>query len=204
MSKRKADQHWSGYNLNYFKRLVKEQQEKSMESVESTAVYPNSDLGMSYEDNTDSADFQRSPELTSPSDIESIDTSSDTDFDFCDVCLSSDDEEIVNTSTKRSLSDDLAALVVKRRWHDREENELLHVLNDHNVDEGNVPKTKAKLLNTPKENINTRQILGGSFYYYGIQKALLRRSHLLKSLDHIELDIGIDGARLYHASTLNI
>lgn len=210
MSKRKSDQHWSGYNPNYFKRLVKEQQEKVLDVVRNSgnALYPNLNETQNQENNNPD-DFQCSSELTSPSDTESNFTSdnyTDSDVDLSDIsCPSSDDEEIVkNTVKKRSLSGDLAALVVKRRWHDREVNELLHVLNDHKVDEGKVPKTKAKLLNTPKEKINAREIAGGSFYYYGIRKALLRRAHLLKDLDHIELDIGIDGARIYHSSTLQM
>ena len=61
---------------------------------------------------------------------------------------------------KRSLSHDLASLVVKKRWPDRDGNDLLHELHDHKVDQHNLPKTKAKLLNTPKEKIVAASIGG--------------------------------------------
>lgn len=57
---------------------------------------------------------------------------------------------------------------------------------------------------TPKEKIFVRKIIGGSYYYRGIGKALKERAHLLKDLNHIVLDIGIDGASIFHSSHLQI
>lgn len=211
MSKRKSDSHWSGYNRNYFKRLVKKQQEKFFEVVQNSDVV-DSNLVSNHLPNEEteynSDETEHSSESTSENEARSSFTEYISDFesDTSELSYPSSDEEENLTKLKRpvrkQLSDDLASLVVKKRWEDRGVNELLRVLNNHDVK--NVPKTKDKLLSTPKEKINVRPIAGGSFHYYGIRKALLRRTHLLKDLDHIEIDIGIDGARLYHSSPLQI
>lgn len=207
MSKRKSENdHWSGYNRNYFKRLVKNEQIKYLEEAcKSENIIPDP-LSLPDVENVSPDDTDISSDL---SDTESNLTHTDHLTQVENSSYSSsdddDDDEMSKPPTKKpSLSDDLASLAVKNRWSDQDVHDLLHTLNKHDVEEGNLPKTKAKLLNTPKEKISATSIAGGSFYYYGIRKALMRRAHLLKDLEHIELDIGIDGARLYHSSPLQI
>lgn len=130
---------------------------------------------------------------------------SDSDDEFYNASFTFDEEEfssdISEIGEDNPLAKDLAAFVVRRRIHTRATDDLLHVLNQNDV---RVPKTHQNFTKTPKEKINVRKIVGGSYYYRGIRKALKERAHLLKDLNPIVLDIGIDGASLFHSSHLQI
>lgn len=209
MSKRAADKHWSGYSSGYFNKLVKKEQEKFLHFV-------RSDDDDNLNSPTHDATILQSNEVAGPSGITSNSTNtisessegdlSDLDENFYDVPFSISDEEgfssdISEVDNDNPLAKDLASFVVRRHIRTRATDDLLRVLNNNNV---RVPRTHQNLTKTPKEKINVRKMVGGSYYYRGIGKALKERAHLLKDLDHIILDIGIDGASLFHSSHLQI
>lgn len=207
MSKRAADKHWSGYSSGYFNKLVRIDHEKFLQSVQSGDGYnlnlPLYDAESPTGQSNEVQDRSQFNDRISESSGENL---SDLDEDFYNVPLNLSDEEGFSSDVSandddNALARDLASFVVRRRVHTRATDDLLHVLNNHSV---RVPKTHEKLTKTPKEKINVRKIVGGSYYYRGIGKGLKERAHLFKDLGHIVLDIGIDGASLFHSSHLQI
>lgn len=203
MSKRKNSQHWSGYDKKHFKQLVNEEDDDFMSQIPQTSSEKQSTT--------------TKPVVVHPveSDSESL-SDSETQFDeYSDVVWEEFLCEIENSfecdnqgessqnNIKKDLATDLAGFVVRKGRPTRDTTELLHILNNHNVE--GLPKTRNNLLKTPKEKIEQRPLSGGgTFYYRGIRKSLEARKHLLSDCDEIVLDVGIDGARPFKASKIDL
>lgn len=154
---------------------------------------PPSNSNLFSSDDESDADF----ELVSD---EEDNTSYLTQSNTCDI------ENLVNFEVNHgsSLSKDLAVMFVRKQTPVSHVNGILKILNDHKEDVIKVPKTRATLVKTPKAKISTRPLKSGSEYYRGIRKALQNRARLIKNLNEIEIDIGIDGAKLYNSSKAQI
>lgn len=204
MSKRKSNEHWSGYDKKNFKQLVDEEDNSFMSQIpKSTTITTSSvehpviveDIDPLTESETQLND---SSEMVWEEFLSEIEKSFE-----CDCLLQGQSSELAKNNTKKDLATDLAGFVVRKGRPTRDATELLHILNDHNIKD--LPKTRNNLLKVPKEKIEQRVLSGGgTFYYRGIRKSLESRKYLLVDLDHIELDVGIDGARPFKASKLDL
>lgn len=207
MSKRKLIEDLAGEsNVNSYKRLV---HQNYLQYLQNVGAYKDAGppLVSVYEYNKEgvcgapSISNNKLSESSFEQDCDDSDDDSDDDahdniFYLTDDYDSSEDKH----TNKPSLSDDLAVLFVKKQMHVSHVNGVLEVLNKHKDEAIRVPKTRATLVKTPKEKITTRALPNGSEHYYGLKKALKNRGHLLKDLTEIEIDIGIDGAKLHKSS----
>lgn len=205
MSKRRSNEHWSGYNKKYFKQLVDEEHNSFMSQIPQSATMSTSII--THVDVPEEVDppCESESQLNDSSEKVWEDLLSEIEMSYdCDCLLEEDhSSELPKRQVKIDLATDLAGFVVRKGRPTRDTTELLHILNDHDIKE--VPKTRNKLLKTPKEKIEQRVLSsGGTYYYRGIRKALEARKHLLVELDHIMLDVGIDGARVFKSSRLDL
>lgn len=201
MSKRRSNEHWSGYDKKYFKQLVDEEDKCFMSQIPQSAAMTASTVGHPVVvDEIDESENQlnESSEMVWEELLSEIEKSYE-----CDCVLQGQSSEIPKSKTKNDLASDLAGFTVRKGRPSRDTTELLHILNSHKIKD--LPKTRNSLLKTPKEKIEQRLLRGGgTFYYRGIRKSLELRKHLLVELDHIEIDIGIDGARPFKSSKLDL
>lgn len=129
----------------------------------------------------------------------------------------SDEEKCESDYLRPSLKGDLASFVVRRGTPVSHVNEFLNILHKHkdNPNLQDLPRSHNSLMQTSKNKIEVRSIptkpssksgptTFGSLYYRGIATALTKRKELIKDLDRIIIDIGIDGANKYVSSKLTI
>lgn len=204
MSKRRSNEHWSGYDKKYFKQLVDEEDKSFMSQIPQSATMTASAVAHPVVvEEIDPLTESGSP-LNDSSEMVWEELLSEIEKSYeCDCLLQGQSSEFPKSKTKNDLATDLAGFTVRKGRPTRDTTELLHILNNHKVKD--LPKTRNNLLKTPKEKIEQRVLPGGgTFYYRGIRKSLELRKHLLVELDHIEIDIGIDGARPFKSSKLDL
>lgn len=195
--------HWTGYSKNDFKRLVNAENKCFLDQIPNLQISENPQPSSS--NITDSVLGEYAFQFDALSDSSEInweeglsDMSDALGISLNETERHSSESSKSNTK-KRSLAMDLASFVVKKARPTRDTTELLHILNDHGME--GLPKTRNTLVKAPKGKIDLRPLSGvGSFFYRGIRAALEQRKHLLIQLDHIEIDIGIDGARIFKSS----
>lgn len=205
MSKRKSNEHWSGYTKKYFVELVDEEQSKFFANVpqSSSAIPPNS----ACSDVPEKVDPPIETQLSASSENIWEELLSEIEKSFEDnhptEYSGSGTSGQPKNNAKNELASDLAGFAVKKGRPISDTTELLHILNKHKIKD--LPKTRNTLLKTPTEKIEQRELAGGgTFYYRGIRKSLEARKHLLTNLHVIELDVGIDGARAFNSSRLDL
>lgn len=203
MSKRRSNEHWSGYDKKYFKQLVDEENNSFMSQIRQSATMTTPCVVHSVIEEIDPP-TESECQLNDSDEIVWEDLLSEIEKSYESDCpRQSHLPKMSKSNMKNDLATDLASFVIRKGRPTRDTTELLHILNYHNIKE--LPKSRNNLLKTPKETIEQRQVSGGgTFYYRGILKSLEPRKHLLVGLDHIELDIGIDGARPFKASKLDL
>lgn len=83
-------------------------------------------------------------------------------------------------------------------------NDLLVFL--HNHGHADLPKTYATLMQTPREKIILKTVSPGKYYHYGIQNHFSNdrndRYEFLKNSSELEIDIGIDGLKVFKSSKI--
>lgn len=203
MSKRPGNEHWSGYSKKYFKKLVEEEDNSFMSQIPQSSAVLTISRGSVVDEEIDpctesESQLNDSSEVVWEEILSEIEKSNE-----CDNQLQDRSSELPRSRTKNDLATDLAGFVIRKGRPTRDTTELLHILNNHEIKD--VPKNRNSLLKTPNEKAEQRVLSGGgTFYYHGIRKSLEARKHLLVDHDHIELDIGIDGARPFKSSRLDL
>lgn len=81
-------------------------------------------------------------------------------------------------------------------------NELLVFLNNNGHPD--IPKTYATIMKTPREKIALRTVSPGQYYHYGIQHhfSYTNRYDFLQNLSQLDIDVGIDGLKLFKSSKI--
>lgn len=137
----------------------------------------------------------------------------DESIKYVDSELDSDEYDAINESSEESMFDDfdensapfnelafkLAKHFVKSGWSHNSITGLLKILRENGHPD--LPKTAKSILNTPIQRIEIWPCESGEFYYYGIEKTLMKYdNNELAKCEHIVLDINLDGLSLSKSS----